>query len=546
MYRNVYGERLGLLAQLEITYDDGSTERITTDDQWRSATGPYLASDLYNGETYDARLELDGWDSPGFDDVAWPHVELFEPAVGALVAPPGPPVRRVEERVVQEVITTPEGRTVLDFGQNLVGRVRFTVSGEAGTTVTLRHAEVLEHGEPAYRPLRNAKATDHYTLRGGGAETYEPEFTFHGFRYAEVEGWPGALNPDDFVAVVLHSDMERTGWFECNNELVNQLHSNVVWGMRGNFLDVPTDCPQRDERLGWTGDLQVFAPTAAYLYDTAGMLGNWMADLCAEQRPNGTVPVVIPHVETFLSHSAAWSDAVTIVPQALHTAYGDLGVLGDTLANMRAWVDFVAADARADRVWTNGFQLGDWLDPNAPAEAPFMGKTDPWLVATAYFARSAQIVSDVAALVGPRRRARRVRATRRRGARRLPPGIHHTQRASDERLGHRLRSGAGVRADRRPGGRRTRRSALLEGGRIVAIHDRNRVRGNTAGAARVDAHRQRAVRIPAAHPASLPVVVVLSRHGRHHDLGAVEQHVARRFGEPGRHDVVQPLRRLAR
>ena len=168
---------------------------------------------------------------------------------------------------MREVLTTPSGATVLDFGQNLVGRVRFTVDGEAGTVVTLRHAEVLEHGEPAYRPLRNAEATDRYTLRGDGPETYEPTFTFHGFRYVEVDGWPGELDPADFVAVVLHSDMERTGTFTCDNELLEQLHSNVVWGMRGNFLDVPTDCPQRDERLGWTGDLQVFAPTAAYLYD---------------------------------------------------------------------------------------------------------------------------------------------------------------------------------------------------------------------------------------------------------------------------------------
>ena len=401
MLRNVYGERIGLLAQLEITYDDGSTDVVVTDDEWRSMTGPILAADLYQGENYDARLELDGWDRSGFDDTAWEPVQRFAPDVGALVAPPGPPVRRIEELAVREVLTSPSGATVLDFGQNLVGRVRFTVDGDAGTVITLRHAEVLEHGEPAYRPLRNAEATDQYTLRGEGPETWEPTFTFHGFRYVEVRGWPGELDPADFVAVVLHSDMERTGTFSCDNDLLNQLHSNVVWGMRGNFLDVPTDCPQRDERLGWTGDLQVFAPTAAYLYDIRGMVGNWLEDLRMEQRADGTVPIYIPSVgPEFLTRAAGWSDAVTVVPEALHAAFGDSGLLARMFDAMRAWVDCIAAEAGPERIWNQGTQLGDWLDPNAPPDAPMLGRTDSKLVATAYFARSAQIVSDAAGVLG--------------------------------------------------------------------------------------------------------------------------------------------------
>ncbi len=401
MKRNWYGERLGLLAQLEIEYDDGTVERIVTDEQWRTSTGPFVTADLYQGETYDARLEQDGWDRAGFDDAAWIAAERFAPQVGALVARPGPPVRRIETVAVREVLTTPAGRTVLDFGQNLVGRLRLTANGTAGTTIVLRHAEVLEHGEPGYRTLRNAQATDRWTLRGDGPETWEPEFTFHGFRYAEVEGWPGDLDPADVVAVVVHTDMERTGTFTCDHELLDRLHENVVWGMRGNFLDVPTDCPQRDERLGWTGDLQVFAPTAAYLYDVRGMLGNWLDDLRVEQRPDGTVPVVIPGVEPlFLNYTAGWSDAVTVVPQALHTAYGDVGVLRQMFDAMCAWVDFIVRDAGPGRVWNAGIQLGDWLDPNAPPDAPFLGRTDSKLVATAYFARSAQIVSDVAGLLG--------------------------------------------------------------------------------------------------------------------------------------------------
>jgi alpha-L-rhamnosidase len=400
--RALYGDRLGLLAQLELTRTDGSVEVVGTDDRWRWSPGPVLAADLYDGEVHDARLALDGWSSPGFDDGAWSGVDRFSPTVGALVAPTGPPVRRTELVPVVEVLTTPAGRTVLDLGQNLVGRMRFTVDGPRGTTVTLRHAEVLEHGEPAYRPLRTAEATDRYTLRGGGPETWEPEFTFHGFRYVEVEGWPGALDPDAFTAVVLHSDMERTGTFTCDHELLDRFHRNVVWGMRGNFLDVPTDCPQRDERFGWTGDLQVFAPTAAFLYDVGGMLEGWLADLAAEQRRDGSVPVIVPMVAGLLLPplAAGWSDAVTVVPSVLHRHLGDLGVLADRYAAMRAWVDHLAGRMGDRRLWRGDFQFGDWLDPSAPPELPFKGMTAPEVVATAYAARSARIVADVAALLG--------------------------------------------------------------------------------------------------------------------------------------------------
>ena len=261
--RNIYGERLALLAQLEIRYDDGSVERIVSDETWRAASGPILAADLYDGERYDARLERAGWATAAYDDGAWAGVRLLDYDLGRLVAPLGPPVRRIAELAPVEVFTTPGGNTVVDFGQNLVGWVRFTVQGQAGQAVTLRHAEVLEHGEIAMRPLRFAAATDDYTLRGGEPETWQPRFTFHGFRYVEVSGWPGTLQPGDLRAIVVHSDMERTGWFECSDPLLNRLHDNVVWSMRGNFLDIPTDCPQRDERLGWTGDIQVFSPTAS-------------------------------------------------------------------------------------------------------------------------------------------------------------------------------------------------------------------------------------------------------------------------------------------
>jgi len=406
MRRNVYGDRLGLFAQLEVTYSDGHLETVATDTAWRTATGPWMAADLYNGETYDARRRVDGWSSPGFDDAAWTPAEPFAPEVGPVVARQGPPVRRTEELPVREVIVTPSGRTVLDFGQNLVGWVRFTVDGPSGAVVTVRHAEVLEDGELGTRSLRHAEATDRYTLAGGGRETWEPTFTFHGFRYAEVDGWPAAaLDPADFTGVVIHSDFARTGSFACSNPLLDRFHENVVWGMRGNFVDVPTDCPQRDERLGWTGDLQVFAPAATFLFDIDGFLADWLADLRAEQAGrDGVVPLVVPAkaMQSFLSEMAmaAWGDAVTVVPWTAYQRYGDTELLAQSLASMRAWVDVLRARAGERMLWPEEFQLGDWLDPDSPPDAPWRAKTDGVLVASAYFAHSAHLVGDAAAVLG--------------------------------------------------------------------------------------------------------------------------------------------------
>src|SRR4030095_2764738 len=217
--RNLYGERTALLAQLEITYADGRTEKIVTDETLRAQTGPILASDIYDGETYDARLERPGWSQAGYRDDDWKTVRPIEWDFTTLVAPLGPPVRRIELLTPVSIFKSPSGRTLVDFGQNLVGTLRLTVQGPAGQTITLRHAEVLENGELGTRPLRTAQATDRYILRGDGIETWEPRFTFHGFRYAEVENWPGELNLDDIRAVVCHSDMERTGWFACSDPL---------------------------------------------------------------------------------------------------------------------------------------------------------------------------------------------------------------------------------------------------------------------------------------------------------------------------------------
>ncbi len=408
--RNIYGDRLAFLAQLEIHYADGTTDVVGTDDSWRAAAGPILASDLYDGETYDARLGLDDWTLAGHDAAGWSEVMTIERDLATLVAPVGPPVRRIELLEPVSTLAASSGATILDFGQNLVGRLRITVQGEMGSTVTLRHAEVLEDGELCVRPLRSAAATDRYVVRGAGAETWEPRFTFHGFRYAEVSGTRGEVDPSSIRAVVCGSDLERTGWFECSDPLVNRLHENVVWSMRGNFVDVPTDCPQRDERLGWTGDIAVFAPTATFLYDCAGFLSSWLADLAADQRAaGGRVPSVVPDMlpprdtEALLDWSAptaGWGDAAVIVPWTLYQRFGDRRVLEDQYESMRSWVDLTAALAGPSRVWRDGFQWGDWLDPAAPADRPDLGRTDSSLVATAHFARSAQLLADSASVLG--------------------------------------------------------------------------------------------------------------------------------------------------
>ncbi|WP_216326472.1 alpha-L-rhamnosidase [Deinococcus aestuarii] len=406
--RNVYGEHLALLAQLELRYVDGTVERVVTDGDWRASPGPILASELYDGESYDARLEQPGWAEAGFDDAGWRAVRIVERDLTTLVAPEGPPVRRMETVRPVSIFQSPSGKTLVDFGQNLVGWVRLTVRGEAGRTVTLRHAEVLEHGELGTRPLRTAQATDRYTLKGGAPETWEPRFTFHGFRYAEVGGWPGEPGLDDLEAVVVHSDLERTGWFECSDPLVNKLHQNVVWGMRGNFLDIPSDCPQRDERLGWTGDIQVFAPTASFLYDVNGFLSSWLGDVAAEQNEEGVPPFIVPNVqgERSMAPAAAWTDAAVIVPWVLYERYGDKDVLTRQFGSMCAWVDFLDRHCGPARVWDQGFQFGDWLDPTAPPDQPGAAKTDAEIVATAYFARSAQFVAQAAAVLGYEDRAK--------------------------------------------------------------------------------------------------------------------------------------------
>ena len=406
-HRNHYGDRLAMLLQIEITYRDGTKRLVISDQNWRAATGPILMSEIYAGETYDARQEKTGWSAPGYDDSDWKSVVSLDDSQEHLVAPVSAPVRKQEELTPIRIFTTPAGQTVADMGQNMVGWIRLKVSGPRGTTVTLRHAEVLDAQGNLYTDnLRTAAQTVHYTLKGGGVEIYEPHFTFQGFRYVAVEGYPGRLTPEGLTGIVVHSDIGRSGELETSNALINQLQHNIVWGQKGNFVDVPTDCPQRDERLGWTGDAEVFAPTAAFNADVDGFFAKWLQDLAADQYSDGAVPYVVPDVIGVTTDSkggtrrsagaAGWSDSATLIPWDMYLAYGDRGLLADQYESMVKWQEYEHRRAGDALVWSGDFQFGDWLDFFGPAKHTNFGSTSTDMIATAYFAHSTDILQRAA------------------------------------------------------------------------------------------------------------------------------------------------------
>ncbi|MFJ3673305.1 family 78 glycoside hydrolase catalytic domain [Streptomyces sp. NPDC090106] len=389
----VYGERLALLAQLEVTLEDGTRTVLASDSSWTAGDSGILAADLYDGQTTDLRRPSAG--EVGLDRPA--DVLDFDP--GTLVPEEGPPVRAVQVLPARRTWQTATG-TLVDFGQNLTGRLRIRHEPTyEDTTVTVRHAEVLEDGDLALRPLRSARATDTFHLPAGHIGPLEPELTFHGFRYARIDGL-GEVAADEVDAVVLASDLPRTGWFSCSDPLLERLHENVVWGTRGNFVSIPTDCPQRDERLGWTGDIQVFAPAALFLFDCSAFLSSWLRDLSAEQLPDGSVPLVVPDIWGDTTPAAGWGDAAVVVPWTLYQRTGDAEILRRQFPSMRGWVERVLAAAGPGRLWEEGFQFGDWLDPTAPADNPFQAQTPPGLVATACLARSVALLADSAAVIG--------------------------------------------------------------------------------------------------------------------------------------------------
>ena len=417
--RNLWGDRTAVMAQLELAYEDGSIQVVNTDESWEVASGPTSLAEIYNGEKYDATMELSGWSisrsGKETKSNVWTRVAVLPPlpAKPELLAMSGSPINRLLVLKPIDLITTPQGSKVLDFGQNLVGYTRMKkAKAQQGTTIRLLHAEVRDHGELGRRPLREADAIDEYTFKGlPEGESWEPRFTFHGFRYLQVEGL--SSNADllaTFEAVVCWTEMEPAGDFSCSDKKLNKLHENVVWGMRGNFIGLPTDCPQRDERLGWTGDIALFAPTACFLYDCAGMLKTWLADLAVSQDYlGGTPPIVVPNVLRYIKSAfpnvfpiAIWADVTILVPWAIYQSTGDVQILDLQYPSMVSWLKACPRDTRSGRRLydTNFFQLGDWLDPDAPPDKPQNAKTDAQLVANAFLIHSLDIISQISAVLG--------------------------------------------------------------------------------------------------------------------------------------------------
>ncbi|GAA2971450.1 alpha-L-rhamnosidase [Microbacterium terrae] len=405
-----YGTEIAAYAKLVIDYADGHRQIIATDESWTVGPSAVTANDFYDGQSIDARLHDDRWMQSGFTSEAWGGVHVVTDTP-SLELDPAPPVRRVDTLKPQKIWDSPSGQTLIDFGQNIVGFVRVRVRGKSGDQLTLRHAEVLENGELAVRPLRSAASVDRYILSGGD-DVFEPTLTFHGFRYAEITAWPEEVDlAEALEAVVVSSDLQRIGYFECSVPELNQFHSNVVWGMRGNFVDIPTDCPQRDERLGWTGDISSFAPTAAFLFDVKDFLTDWLRDLALEQSArDGLVPYIVPDILKYAKvpqpgagaeeAAAFWSDAAVWVPWALWQAYGDRDVLTAAYESMVAHGRRVTSLLSESGVWDSGFQFGDWLDPDAPADQPGAAKADPGVVATACAYRTADTIRQTALLLG--------------------------------------------------------------------------------------------------------------------------------------------------
>ena len=399
-----YGGRLALLASVEIEYTDGFVQRITTGPDWTVTASAIVSNNIYDGQTVDFTLQDETWE-----------VAAVELDKTTLVEAISPPIRRQETIAPVRMWPAASGATIVDFGQNLVGWVRLRCPGDRGRTIRVRHAEILIDGELATAPLRGAAATDTITLGDQSCE-FEPTFTYHGFRYAEITGWHGEPTAEDVTAVVVHSDLTRRGHFECSDERVNQLVTNAIWSQRGNFFSIPTDCPQRDERLGWTGDIAVFAPSALFTYDAEDFLHSWLGDVRTEtQATGGLVPLFVPNIikQTQIDSPelrtpyAIWGDAAVWVPQALWHASADLGRLTEHYPAMRMHLEGIIPRLSPTGLWDTGFQLGDWLDPDAPPDQPMKAKADPGVIATACLYRSAAFVADAARLLNYAEDARR-------------------------------------------------------------------------------------------------------------------------------------------
>lgn len=380
-----------VIASLKIVYADGSTEEIVTDSSWQTAKSGLTGCDIYDGQSYDASV------IPG--DFA-PAVEVDCPKDN-LIPQEGEEVRFQETLRVRDVITTPKGETVLDFGQNLTGVPEISLAAKAGDRVKLSFAEILDHDGNFYTEnYRSAKAEFVYVCRDG-AQVYRPTLTFYGFRYVRVDEFPGEVTADSVTARVLHSEMKRTGRITTGDPLLNRLMDNVIWGQKGNYLDVPTDCPQRDERLGWLGDAQVFVKTAAYNYDVEKFFKKWLGDMRADQCPNGGLPNVVPNTLRGTKDSAAWSDAACVCPWQIYEHYGDESILRDNFEMMRRYVDHIAEDSAVPYRWKKkkGDHYADWLGLDAPY-GQYKGSSDEDLIASAYYAYSTSLLIRAGKVLG--------------------------------------------------------------------------------------------------------------------------------------------------
>ena len=368
--------------------------------EWRASSGAIRSADLYDGADIDLREEQDGWETPDFEDASWARVVAVPFDSGILEPRIAPPVRVAASIPVSPVEVRP-GLFRTDGGQNVTGHVRIRVRGRRDQRVTVRHAEVLEpDGSLHTRSLRSARATDTYVLADDQTVVLEPMFTFHGFRYAEIETDADVI---DATHVAISSATPRRGTFESSDADLNRFHENVVWSQRDNFVSVPTDCPQRDERLGWTGDAQAFASTASTLFDAQSFWASWLRDLAFDQDPVMGVPSVVPDVvlqgEARFGR-AGWADAATIVPWAVYEAYGDVTVVRDQYPSMRGWIESLLGRCGPDGLLPDAFQFGDWLDPTAPPDRPWQARTDPTYLANAFFAHSARLTARAASLIG--------------------------------------------------------------------------------------------------------------------------------------------------
>lgn len=395
---NFYGDRFALLCELHITLADGRDIVVASDPTWRAQPSPVLFSDIFDGEVYDARIPR-----TVLPDAALSGTRAIDIGMSRLEARRSLPVHVQEERPPLSVIHTPAGETVLDMGQNMTGWLRFKTSAPAGTRISLQFGEVLQNGNFFRENLRTAKAE--YTYIADGSEVVvQPYFTFYGFRYVKVEGWHGELRLDDFTGCVVYSDMDTTGEVETSNAKVNQLFQNALWSQKGNFLDIPTDCPQRDERLGWTGDIQVFSGTACFNMDSSAFLSKYAYDLAKEQaKVGGMVPHIVPMSNLMKGGSAAWADVATVLPWNLYEFYGDADILVQQFDSMRAWVDYINRIDEATggtRLWTQGEHFGDWLSLDASDPTSRKGGTPHDYIASAFYCYSARLVARAAAVLG--------------------------------------------------------------------------------------------------------------------------------------------------